>query len=64
MNINDVSRSRESVVAYAFENDFLALQRIFALPDIHYSDISQNERLSAALQRWPLLAEFAEKKQG
>ncbi|RXK77361.1 cellulose biosynthesis protein BcsR, partial [Klebsiella pneumoniae] len=27
-----------------------------------YHDISRREQLNAALKRWPLLAEFAEKK--
>ncbi|EPJ8457357.1 cellulose biosynthesis protein BcsR [Klebsiella pneumoniae] len=47
---------------YTFQNDFLALSRAFSLPDIDYHDISRREQLNAALKRWPLLAEFAEKK--
>ncbi|MCT8154542.1 YhjR family protein, partial [Klebsiella aerogenes] len=47
---------------YTFQNDFLALSRAFSLPDIDYHDISRREQLAAALQRWPLLAELAEKK--
>lgn len=62
MDVNDLSHGRENAVAYTFENDMLALQRAFALPEIEYSDISQNEHLAAALTRWPLLAELAEKK--
>lgn len=44
------------------QNDFLALSRAFSLPDIDYHDISRREQLTAALKRWPLLAELAEKK--
>ncbi|MBJ3814277.1 hypothetical protein F9C28_04870 [Shimwellia pseudoproteus] len=62
MGVDDLSHGKQSVVAYTFENDLLALQRAFALPEIEYADISQNEHLAAALKRWPLLAELAEKK--
>lgn len=42
----------------------MALKQAFSLPDIDYADISQREQLAAALKRWPLLAEFAQQKQG
>lgn len=47
---------------YTFQNDFLALSRAFSLPEIDYTDISQQEQLSAAMKRWPLLAELAQQK--
>lgn len=47
---------------YTLQNDFLALSRAFSLPDIDYQDISRHEQLTAALKRWPLLAELALKK--
>ena len=52
----------DATLGYNFQNDFLALSRAFSLPEIDYHDISRREQLAAALQRWPLLAEFAEKK--
>ena len=52
----------DATLGYTFQNDFLALSRAFSLPEIDYHDISRREQLAAALQRWPLLAEFAEKK--
>ncbi|MGF7443098.1 cellulose biosynthesis protein BcsR, partial [Klebsiella michiganensis] len=52
----------DATLGYTFQNDFLALSRAFSLPDIHYHDISRREQLTAALKRWPLLAELAEKK--
>ena len=52
----------DATLGYTFQNDFLALSRAFSLPDIDYHDISRREQLAAALQRWPLLAELAEKK--
>ena len=47
---------------YTFQNDFLALSKVFSLPDINYADISQREQLAAAIKRWPLLAELARKQ--
>ncbi|PJR67638.1 cellulose biosynthesis protein BcsR [Raoultella sp. T31] len=52
----------DATLGYTLQNDFLALSRAFSLPEIDYHDISRHEQLAAALQRWPLLAEFAEKK--
>lgn len=46
-------------LGYTFQNDFLALSKAFSLPEIDYADISQREQLTAAIKRWPLLAEFA-----
>lgn len=51
-----------STPGYTFQNDFLALSRAFSLPEIDYTDISQQEHLAAAMKRWPLLAELAQQK--
>lgn len=50
---------REYPADYALQNDFLVLKQIFSLAEINYKDISQDEHLAAALQRWPLLSELA-----
>lgn len=47
---------------YTFQNDFETLRRVFSLPEIDYSDISQQENLKAAINRWPLLAELVERQ--
>ncbi|MGQ4623453.1 cellulose biosynthesis protein BcsR [Raoultella ornithinolytica] len=52
----------DATLGYTFQNDFLALSWAFSLPEIDYHDISRREQLAAALKRWPLLAELAEKK--
>lgn len=51
----------DATLGYTFQNDFGVKPGIF-LPDINYHDISRREQLTAALKRWPLLAELAEKK--
>ena len=58
MPAKDPAVPTDATLGYTFQNDFLAL----SLPDIDYHDISRREQLNAALKRWPLLAEFAEKK--
>ena len=62
MPAKDPAVPTDATLGYTFQNDFLALSRAFSLPDIDYHDISRREQLNAALKRWPLLAEFAEKK--
>ena len=62
MPAKDPALPTDATLGYTFQNDFLALSRAFSLPDIDYHDISRREHLNAALKRWPLLAEFAEKK--
>ncbi|ELY4257193.1 YhjR family protein [Cronobacter sakazakii] len=52
------------IVAYTFQNDFEALSRVFSLPDLDYTDISQREQLATAIARWPLLAELARRDAG
>nr|WP_318383485.1 cellulose biosynthesis protein BcsR [uncultured Enterobacter sp.] len=59
MNNDDLTNQKDSTLGYTYQNDFLALSRVFSLPEIDYTDISQREQLAAALKRWPLLAEFA-----
>lgn len=61
MNEKNAVRTGGNAVPYTFENDLLALRRVFAMPDIEYADISQHEHLANALKRWPLLAELAKK---
>ncbi|MBV4414478.1 hypothetical protein J0B02_16940 [Enterobacteriaceae bacterium YMB-R22] len=51
---------RSQALDYAFQNDLQILSRVFSLPDIDYTDIYQRDRLVAAIERWPLLAEFAQ----
>ncbi|MCT4704905.1 cellulose biosynthesis protein BcsR [Enterobacteriaceae bacterium H11S18] len=51
---------QETPLAYAFQNDFLALSKAFSLPEIDYTDISAREQLATALKRWPLLAELTQ----
>lgn len=60
MHQKETENSEENKQVYAFQNDILALHKTFSLPDINYKDISQQERLSAAIKRWPLLAELAQ----
>ena len=62
MNNNEPDTLPDPAIGYIFQNDILALKQAFSLPDIDYADISQRERLAAALNRWPLLAEFAQQK--
>ena len=53
----------DATLGYTFQNDFLALSRAFSLPDIDYHEYFPDANSSPqALQRWPLLAELAEKK--
>lgn len=40
-------------------DDLAALSQTFSLPDLHYVDISRQERLVQMFARWPLLAELA-----
>ena len=51
---------KDATLGYTFQNDFLALSRAFSLPDMDYHDIFRREQFTAALKRWPLLAELAE----
>lgn len=62
MHNNEPEMPLDSGLGYTFQNDFLALRRAFALPEIDYTDISQREQLAAAIKRWPLLAEFAQQQ--
>lgn len=62
MNNNESTNQRDSTLGYTYQNDFLALSRVFSLPEIDYTDISQREQLAAAIKRWPLLAEFAQQQ--
>ncbi len=56
---NDASNNFQNLPGIAAQNDIQTLFQAFALPDIDYTDISRQERLNIALQRWPLLAELA-----
>ncbi|GGD29955.1 MULTISPECIES: cellulose biosynthesis protein BcsR [Franconibacter] len=57
INANPLSTPEQG---YTFQNDLATLKHVFHLPEINYSDISQQENLKAAINRWPLLAELAE----
>lgn len=59
MNNYEPTNQRDSTLNYTWQNDFAVLSRVFSLPEIDYTDISQREQLAAAIKRWPLLAEFA-----
>jgi len=59
MSNKEFTGQTDSTLGYTFQNDFLVLSRVFSLPDIDYTDISQREQLATAIKRWPLLAEFA-----
>ncbi|WAH50782.1 YhjR family protein [Pseudescherichia vulneris] len=59
MSNKEFTNQTDSTLGYTFQNDFLALSRVFSLPEIDYTDISQREQLATAIKRWPLLAEFA-----
>ncbi|ELY3804159.1 YhjR family protein [Cronobacter sakazakii] len=61
---NDAKAARQSDRGYTFQNDFEALSRVFSLPDLDYTDISQREQLATAIARWPLLAELARRDAG
>ncbi len=56
----DASDGLLDLPGIAAQNDIQTLFQAFALPDIDYTDISRQERLNTALQRWPLLAELAQ----
>ncbi|MEN3752858.1 cellulose biosynthesis protein BcsR [Mangrovibacter yixingensis] len=51
--------AEEKYQVNAFQNDIQSLCKTFSLPEFDYADISQKERLAAAIKRWPLLAELA-----
>ncbi|EOC3060726.1 cellulose biosynthesis protein BcsR [Cronobacter dublinensis] len=61
---NDAKAERQPDHGYTFQNDFEALSRVFSLPDLDYTDISQREQLATAIARWPLLAELARSDSG
>ncbi|EJF29492.1 MULTISPECIES: cellulose biosynthesis protein BcsR [Enterobacteriaceae] len=60
MQDEETGNAQENKLVYAFQNDFLALSKTFSLPEIDYTDISQQEQLAAAIKRWPLLAELTQ----
>lgn len=62
MSDNEPGTQTDSTLGYTFQNDFLALSQAFSLPEFDYTDISQREQLTAAIKRWPLLAEFAQQQ--
>ncbi|EPN9527256.1 cellulose biosynthesis protein BcsR [Cronobacter malonaticus] len=48
---NDAKAARQPDRGYTFQNDFEALSRVFSLPDLDYTDISQREQLATAIAR-------------
>jgi len=43
MSNKEFTSQTDSTLGYTFQNDFLALSRVFSLPEIDYTDISQRE---------------------
>ncbi|WP_058910759.1 cellulose biosynthesis protein BcsR [Entomohabitans teleogrylli] len=62
MNKNSPGYDVDNTSAYAEQNDIQSLRRAFSLPKLDYADILQREHLAAAIKRWPLLAEMADKQ--
>lgn len=56
----DIKRKNTQEPGYSFtdENDLRTLSLAFSLQHIDYIDIGQQEQLTAAIQRWPLLSEL------
>ena len=63
MHHDEPKTQTDSTLGYTFQNDFLALSKVFSLPEIDYADISQREQLAAAIKRRPLLAELTRQQQ-
>lgn len=51
MHNDEPKTQMDSTLGYTFQNDFLALSKVFSLPEIDYADISQREQLAAAIKR-------------
>ena len=62
MQNNEPATPVDSSLGYTFRTIFWHSRRLFSLPEIDYTDISQREQLAAAIKRWPLLAEFAQQQ--
>jgi hypothetical protein len=60
MNKGDLSHFR-TVDQPLMQDDLLALSLAFSLPELNYVDILRQERLAKMMDRWPLLAELAQK---
>jgi len=61
--MHDIEHQNTQETEYSFsnENDLHTLSQAFSLPNINYIDIGQQEQLTAAIQRWPLLSELMKK---
>lgn len=60
MNKDDLPHFR-TVDQSLMQDDLLALSLAFSLPELNYIDILRQERLTQMMERWPLLAELAQK---
>ena len=58
--MNDIKHqsTQETDGSFTNENDLETLSLAFSLQYIDYIDIEQQEQLTAAMQRWPLLSEL------
>jgi len=58
--MNDIKHQNTQGTDSSFtnENDLETLSLAFSLQHIDYIDIGQQEKLIAAIQRWPLLSEL------
>lgn len=57
--MNETPTAQRSAIAEQHD-DISALGEAFSLRAFRYVDIARQERLSAILARWPLLAELAD----
>ncbi|KFK93685.1 MULTISPECIES: cellulose biosynthesis protein BcsR [unclassified Serratia (in: enterobacteria)] len=62
MNNGDLSHFRKAVEQSQMQDDLVTLTLAFSLPELNYIDILRQERLAKMMDRWPLLAELAQKK--
>lgn len=62
MNNGDLSHFRTAVEQSQMQDDLVTLTLAFSLPELNYIDILRQERLAKMMDRWPLLAELAQKK--
>lgn len=58
--MDDINRqhTQDREDSFINENDLETLSLAFSLQHIDYIDINQQEQLTAAIQRWPLLSEL------
>jgi len=59
--MNNQPTRLNAVLASQALDDLETLRHVFALPQLHYIDISRQERLAQMMARWPLLEELSQK---